>query len=137
MIRKKLIEVFVTTYVLICIGARAQMPVEKEIHHKVVFENQWIRLIDLVVPPGDTTLLHRHSAASVVVFLSESNLAIKNEGQTPAVTQVKPGDVVYRNYDEKPVAHTVWSEGNSAFRCLVVEMKRDSAKSNCPLLLSD
>jgi hypothetical protein len=118
--------------VVACIGwmflffqtALAQIPIEKEPHHKVVFENQVVRVIDLVVPPHDTTLLHTHNAASVVIFLSASSFAIRNPKQAPAVTQVKLGDIVYRDYDKKPVAHTVWSADTSVFRCLVVEMKQ-------------
>lgn len=101
----------------------AQIPIEKEPHHKIVFENQQVRVIDLVVPAGDTTLLHTHKAASVVIFLSNSGLAIQNLKQAPVVTPVKLGEVVFRDYDAKPVAHTVWSADGSTFRCLVVELK--------------
>ena len=104
--------------------ALAQIPIEKEPHHKVVFENQVVRVIDLVVAPHDTTLLHTHNAASVVIFLSTSSFAIQNPKQAPVVTQVKHGDIVYRDYDKKPVAHIVWSADTSVFRCLVVEIKQ-------------
>jgi hypothetical protein len=100
-----------------------QLPIEKEPHHKVMFENQQVRVIELTVSPGDTTLLHTHRAASVVIFLSTSAFAIQNPNQAPAISQVKLGDVVYREYDVKPVAHTVWSTDRSTFRCLVVELK--------------
>ena len=102
----------------------AQLPVEKEPHHKVTFENQQVRVIELTVSPGDTTLLHTHGAASVVIFLSESSFAIQNQKQAPVVAHVNNGDVAYRDYDKKPVAHTVWSSDASVFRCLVVEIKK-------------
>jgi hypothetical protein len=104
--------------------ALAQMPIEKEPHHKVVFENQEVRVIELVVPPRDTTLLHTHKAASVVVFLSTSSFAIQNLEQNPVITAVMPGDVAFRDYDKKPVAHTVWSADGTVFRCLVIELKQ-------------
>lgn len=102
----------------------AQLPIEKEPHHKVVFENQLVRVIELAVPPRDTTLLHTHQAASVVIFLSACSFAIQNPKQAPVVTAVKLGDITYRDYDKKPVAHTVWSADTSVFRCLVVEVKQ-------------
>jgi len=117
-----------------CEKACAQMPVEQEVHHKVVFENRWIRLIDLIVPAGDTTLLHTHAAASVVLFLSKSNVAIQNVGESPVITHVNPGDVVYRNYDEKPAVHMVWSEDKSVFRCMVVELRQPLMSNNCAVL---
>jgi hypothetical protein len=103
--------------------ACAQMPIDKEPHHKVMFENKQVRVIELIVPAGDTTLLHTHNYASVVIFLSTSVFAIQNPKQDPVVTQVSPGNILYRDYDVKPVAHTVWSADQSTFRCLVVELK--------------
>ena len=118
-----------------CTGVAAQIPVEREPHHKIVFRNKYVRLIDLQVAAGDTTLTHTHSAASVVVFLSNSTFAIQNGGGSPVITEVKAGDMVYRNYDEKPVAHTVWEQGSSRFHCMVVElMKRDPGNDTCSIL---
>jgi hypothetical protein len=99
------------------------MPVEKEPHHKTVFENETVKILDLRIAAGDSTLLHTHSAASVVVFLTKSALVIQNAGEAAVVTQVKPGDVIYRAYDEKPVAHRVWTQDSVAFHCLVIEVK--------------
>jgi hypothetical protein len=132
--KKKNYVLAIIGVITFCIRLTAQMPVENESHHKVVFDNQQIRVIDLVVPVADTTLRHTHSAASVVLFLSKSNLAIQNTGQPAAVTNVKSGDVVYRSYDEKPVEHIVWCEDKSVFRCLVVEMKNHSSHNDCGTL---
>ena len=120
--RNELIAVVVIWLFALC-QASGQIPIDKEPHHKIVLENQQVRVIDLIVPEGDTTLLHTHNAASVVIFLSNSGLAIQNPKQAPVVTQVKLGEVVFRDYDVKPVAHTVWSADRSTFRCLVVEIK--------------
>jgi len=109
--------------VLASCQAVAQIPIEKEPHHKIVLENQQVRVIELIVSPGDTTLLHTHKAGSVVIFLSPSSFAIQNPKHAPVITDVKLGDVVYRDYDVNPVAHTVWSADRSTFRCLVVELK--------------
>lgn len=90
----------------------------------MVVENQFVRVIELMVTPGDTTLLHSHQAASIVIFLSNSSFAIQNPKQAPVVNRVKLGEAVYRDYDDKPVIHTVWSADESTFRCLVVELKQ-------------
>ena len=120
---------------LFCTGVAAQIPVEQEPHHKIVAKNQYVRLIDLKVRAGDTTLTHTHSAASVVVFLSNSTFAIQNVGGSPVITEVKAGDMVYRNYDEKPVTHTVWEQGPSMFHCMVVElMKPYPGNDTCSVL---
>ena len=38
--------------------AAAQVPVEKEAHHKIVLENEWVRVLEGNVPPHDTTPSH-------------------------------------------------------------------------------
>jgi hypothetical protein len=101
----------------------AQIPVEKDPFHKVVFENDRVRVLDLVVSGTDTTTTHIHSAASVVVFLTKSSLAIQTPGEAPAITKVDVGNLVYRPYDETPTTHRVWSQDGSVMRCLVIELK--------------
>ena len=103
---------------------QAQASVDKEPHHKVVFENNDVRVIDLEVESGDTTLLHTHTFASLVIFLSASAFGIQNPGEQPVITHVKSGDILYRDYDEKPVTHRVWNQSSSPFHCLVVELKK-------------
>lgn len=100
----------------------AQITVHQEPHHKIIFENEYVRLIDLTLRPNDTTLEHTHSIASAVVFLTHSKVAIQDAGKPPVVTEFEPGNTVFRNYGEKPVLHTVWIEDTSVFTCLVAEM---------------
>jgi hypothetical protein len=111
--------------------AAAQTPVEKEAHHKIVLKNEWVRVLEGRVPPGDTTPAHIHSANSVVVFLSKTGLGIRVAGQEPVVAAVAPGDIRYVDYGDKPVTHIVWAQGDSMLRFLVVELKRPK-RDSCP-----
>lgn len=110
----------------------AQVPVEKEAHHKIVLENEWVRVLDGKVPPHDTTPAHIHSANSVVIFLSKTKLGIQIAGQQPTITPVAPGDLRYVNYGLKPVTHIVWDQGDSILHFLVVELKKPAA-DGCPV----
>jgi hypothetical protein len=114
--------------------ATAQVPVEKEAHHKIVLDNEWVRVLDGHVPPHDTTPVHIHSANSVVIFLSKTNLGIQVTGQQPVVTPVAPGDIRYVDYGDKPVTHIVWDQGDTMLRFLVVELKQQKAAADsCPM----
>lgn len=116
--------------------AIVQIPVDQEPHHKILFENGYVRIIDLHIAPNDTTLVHTHNAASVVVFLSSSTFGIQNVGEPPVETPVRAGDIIYRAYDEKPVVHTVWNPGKSMFRCLVVEFIKHQPARNSKSIMS-
>ncbi len=113
-------------------AAGAQVPVEKEAHHKVVLDNEWVRVLDGRVPPHDTTPAHIHSVNSVVVFLSRTGLGIRVAGQEPVVSAVAPGDIRYVDYGDKPITHIVWDQGDTTLRFLVVELKNQKLDS-CPL----
>jgi hypothetical protein len=132
----------------------AQLPVDQESHHKIVFENNTIRVLEGRVPPGDTTPAHVHAANGVVVFLSQSVFSIQLVGGKPVASSVKPGDLKYVNYGDKPVNHRVWADSGGVFHFFVVELKqhgsvrgnymdvpkddrRQLPKSNCDLLLID
>jgi hypothetical protein len=111
------------------------MPVRQEPHHKVLFENGYVRLIDLIVAPGDTTLTHIHAASSVVIWMSNSTFGIQNIGEPAVMTKVNAGDVVYRAYGEKPVTHIVWNPDISMFHCMVVELlKQHPVKDTFPII---
>ena len=128
---------WITLFICVLTGiqkARAQVPVEKEAHHKIVLDNEWVRVLDGQVPPHDTTPSHVHSANSVVIFLSKTNLGIQVTGQQPVVTPVAAGDIRYVDYGDKPVTHIVWDQGDAMLHFLVVELKQQKAAADsCPM----
>lgn len=126
--------IWIHQFISFCIfynSLAAQLPVQEEPFHKVIFENEHVRLIEGRIPATDTTLLHNHTANSVVVFLSQSTFGIQNAGEKPVITTVNPGDMVYRAYGDKPVTHTVWNQGNAVLHFMVVELKKQAAGDTC------
>jgi hypothetical protein len=114
---------------------QAQLPVDQEPHHKVIQENPYYRLLEGKIPAGDTTPAHVHAANSVVIFLSHSTFGIQVIGDKPAITTVKPGDIKYVAYGDKPVNHIVWNQTPSLFHFYVVELrKRPHTTDTCPVL---
>src|SRR5258708_37371448 len=114
-----------------CRSGAAQVPASQEAHHKVVFENEYVRILDGHVPAHDTTPAHVHSANGVVVFLSNSPLAIQPFGGQPVISTVHPGEMRYVNYGDKPVTHVVWTDGPGELHFLLVELKRDGTGDRC------
>ena len=100
----------------------AAVPVDQERHHRVIFQNAYIRILDGLVALHDTTPMHIHAANSVVVFLSHSSFGIQLAGESPVITEVKPGDMRYSAYGDKPVTHIVWDQGPEVFHFYVVEL---------------
>jgi hypothetical protein len=121
---------------LLCNLATAQLlPDNQEAHHKLIFENRYIRLLEGRVPDHDTTLPHTHTANSVVVFLSQSTFGIQPVGGPAVISHVNPGDMKYVDYGDRPVYHIVWNQAEPEFHFLVVELtKKPQDKDTCPVL---
>ena len=121
---------------LLCNLATAQLlPDNREAHHKLIFENRYIRLLEGRIPDHDTTLPHTHSANSVVVFLSQSTWGIRTVGGPAVINHVNPGDMKYVDYGERPVYHIVWNQAEPEFHFLVVELaKKPQGKDTCPII---
>ncbi len=133
--KKTIWAYFLLSGFLFCNIASAQLPVSEEPHHKVVLENEYVRILKGHIPFRDTTLAHLHAANSVVVFLSKSTFAIQIVGEGPVVTTVSPGDAKYVAYGEKPVNHRVWNESAPMFHFIVIEMlKKHPGNDTCSII---
>jgi hypothetical protein len=113
----------------------AQVPVRNEPHHKVVLENDYVRLIEVHIKPHDTTLTHIHAAPSVIVFLSKSTIGTQIVGAQPSIGNVIPAQTSYAAYDENPITHKVWNDGDSVFHVMDIELaKKEPAKDSCEII---
>lgn len=107
-----------------CAGAEPRpVPARDEPKHKVVFENNYVRVIDVQIPVGTETLYHVHDIASVMVYLTQSS----NESQTLGEATWTPrsttrGDSRHAAYDVKPLTHHVRNRGTTLFRVYDIEL---------------
>ena len=50
----------------------AQLPVRMEPRHHKVFENDYVRVLDVNIVPGDTSLFHIHEIPSVFIIIANA-----------------------------------------------------------------
>ena len=98
------------------------VPVEQEPHHHVIFENQYVRVLDVVVRPGETTLFHRHSLDNVAVLLSDATMRNQAAGKDWADSPAKEGTVHFAAGTQKPYAHRIANKGSTVFHVLDVQI---------------
>lgn len=123
--RTKIIWVSLFLSAIACFHiAAAQISVREEPHHKMLLENEYVRIFDGQVSRGDTTIMHTHTANSVVLFLSKSTFGIQNVGENPVITKVNPGDIIYRDFGDHPVKHIVWNQSIPLLHFMVIEQAK-------------
>ena len=102
----------------------AQVPVNQEPHHRVAYENADLRVLDVNVPVGDSTLDHRHERDIVTVSMTGgTRTRITSPGQPPgAIRPPRPlADATVAEYAGKPDSHKVDNVGDAPYQLFAVE----------------
>lgn len=122
---------------LFTLYTKAQVPVSKEPRHHVVFENEKVRLLNVLLPPGDTTQFHEHSTPSVFISFTKTNTASQLLHQKPVESTSSAGSVWFENLKAPNIKiHRVWNEDTAAFHVMDVEiLAKDSGFTQEPLEL--
>ena len=123
-------------FVLIPGGTRSQSnspqaPVEikGEAHHHPKFENEFVRVWDVTVPAGDTTLWHIHRNDNVVVVLGEARLRIETLGAAPGESLWKFGEV---RFGKATYVHRAMNVGTTPFHNFTIELLKPNAGAPAP-----
>jgi hypothetical protein len=91
------------------------VPVDQEPQHKVVFKNDFVRVLDATLPPGYVTLNHRHDIDSVSVMVANG----------------RGGETGRAGFSKGGYSHTVTNSGQGITRFIVVEIvKTDHPNAN-------
>src|SRR5215510_14434966 len=87
----------------------AQLPVRDEPRHHNVFENEFVRVLDVYLAAKDTTLYHLHNTPSVFIILANTNVSSQLMGKQPQKGANISGLVSYDSL-ATPRLHRVWNE---------------------------
>ncbi len=99
------------------------VPVEMEPHHHVVLQNQYVRVLEVLFPPGDPSLFHTHSNDNVSVALSgDFTKSQVMGGKWSEPVPVIPGAVAFHKAKGQPYTHRVGSAGEKPFHVIDVEI---------------
>src|SRR5215467_5526627 len=104
----------------------APVPVGSEGHHHFKLENEYARVFDVLVPPGDATLYHIHSNDYAYVSLSSVSLKAQILGAQPLDLVLRNGDVRYTRW---PITHMVSNPDTAPFRNITVEILKPASRA--------
>jgi hypothetical protein len=107
--------------------AQGALPVYREPHHRLVFEEGAVRILDVTIPVGDTTLFHLHDAPILTVRLAVPRVAVQILGKAwedlgvPDPSKMYPGVVDSdTTYSARPLVHRVANLGPGLFHLIAV-----------------
>ncbi len=86
--------------------------------HKVAFENVFVRVLEVHIPPGSIERRHRHPNG-LSVYFSDWDAKVTVDGKEPQVNHRKTGTFAWGD----AVVHTVQNVGKSEGHVLRIELK--------------
>ncbi len=101
---------------------RAQVPVHEEPYHRPVFQNEFIRILDVQIMPGDTSRMHRHAIPSVFIHLSDTDVASQVMGEAWVREKAVTGKAWYRSFVKDTLVHRVTALGPKALHVFDIEL---------------
>jgi quercetin dioxygenase-like cupin family protein len=116
---------------LVAVPAAAQViPVDQEPRHRIVFADEALRVLEVRIPAGDTTLEHRHDNDLATVNLENGRTRTRNSGADWGTPRVRmPGEVTVNEYSGRPTAHVVQNIDLIPYRLVGVENLRPESWS--------
>lgn len=100
----------------------AQVQASKEPKHKKVLENKYIRLLDVWMQPGDTSLFHIHSTPSVFLILSNTATISQIKGADWETGKNKAGHSWYHSFINDTLIHRVGNVDTVPFHVTDIEL---------------
>lgn len=107
--------------------ARGVVPLDAEPRHRLLWEAGTVRIFDIVIPPGDTTLYHMHDSPILYVPITLApfdyqvlGLPWRGNGVVDS-TQFRMDRILADTfYAWRPIAHRVTNTGNATLRLIAI-----------------
>jgi len=101
--------------------AQVSVPIEKEPMHRLKFENEFVRLFDVLVPVGKASQYHIHLYDGVSVRVSNAQIIDELMGAERTPIEIKYAEVTF-GARSSPLTHRVINSGKSDFRNIFIEI---------------
>jgi len=112
-----------SAFLLLTFSLNAQaptaVPIPKEPHHHLVFENDYVRVFRVSVPAHDATLLHQHDVPYVYVALGPADVINAIQGKPEARLVMSDGQV---GYSRGGFAHIARTDAGLVFNNVTIEL---------------
>jgi quercetin dioxygenase-like cupin family protein len=99
------------------------VPVQFEPHHHFVFQNQFVRVLDVTMSAGEPSLFHTHSNDNVSIDLSgDKSQAQPMGGEWQPAGDVVHGRAAFHKAVGQPYTHRVRSAGKLPYHVIDIEI---------------
>jgi hypothetical protein len=116
----------------------AQVPVSQEPRHRNVFENNYVRVLDVQIQPGDSSQFHKHETPSVFIVLQPAKTGSQVlQEESKATALAKDANISFEGFYITPRIHRVWNEDSILFHVMDIEIISKEHSSSTPIEQKD
>ncbi len=110
------------------------VPISEEPHHRLLLQNDFIRVYNVMVPPLDATLLHQHDHPYLYVTLGPADIINAIVGKPELHQILQDGET---HYSPGHFAHVARTDSGMPFHNITIELLRPQgiAKNLCKEVL--
>jgi hypothetical protein len=114
-----------------------QVPVAEEPRHHLLFQNKEIKILNVLIPPGDTSLYHIHTTPSLFIGLSSTSTGSQLLGGAATAGKSTAGTIRFENLAPPNIrTHRVWNADKDTFNVMDVELLlKDTVFHKMPLTM--
>ena len=116
--------------------AQDSVPIEKEPMHRLKFENEFVRLFDVLVPAENKTLFHIHLHDGISIRVSNAQIIDESTSGERKPFDIKYGEVTF-GARTASLTHRVINSGKTDFRNIFIELlvgKNGATAKTFPIL---
>jgi hypothetical protein len=110
----------------------AQVPSDR-VGTEILFENDRVRVWEMVLAPGESSELHRHVHDYLFVYVTPTLLESRGPATAPYERSFGDGFAQYNVVGTDGLTHQVRNVGDTPHRQIIVEFLGDSATSGIAL----
>jgi hypothetical protein len=107
---------------LLTAEAEQEVEITAEPHHKLVFANGRVRVLDIIIPPHSETLMHWHRHDYVYITLGDSRVVNTVKGKEPVKVEMRDGQT---GFLRGGFAHFAQNLSAGTYRNVTVEFLQD------------
>jgi quercetin dioxygenase-like cupin family protein len=114
--------------------AQDWVPVHEEPRHRLVFENERARILDVNLAPGYVSLYHRHEIDMLYVTITGAKVWAQPLGDDRREADVETGDLRFSSDNHGlPHIHRVGNTGSVPFHVIGIGIKGGTSHESAPL----
>ncbi|WP_284652291.1 cupin domain-containing protein [Flavobacterium terrisoli] len=118
---KKSMNMLTVFFLLLSVQMYAQDPVaiSPKNYPKVLLENEFVRVLQFEMAPGDVIPWHSHPN-HVAYVVAPGKIEITNKGEAPVTFDVKAGEALFL----PAVTHTGKNTGKTTIKLIITEIRK-------------